>query len=141
MSRYLPVLLFAWLCGCYSVDSEGHKVGIRDGLPRGAPKGFAEFRLSLDSNVQSVTVRRPGDKNLLGADIVQLNGGKSALLRIAAPPGLQEFLVAGQKRITVPISEDMITPVELQIRTVGQSLFRDTPNCEVAFRVLPPRHH
>jgi len=129
------------LCACYSVDSQGRKVAVRDGLPKGSAKGFAEFRLSLDSDVQSITVRRVGDRNLLGADLVQISGRRSASIRIAAPLGLQQFLIAGQARVTVPISEGMITPVELQVRTIGASLFRDTPKCQVSFRLSPPIQH
>ena len=141
MTRWLVVLLLALLCGCYSIDSQGRKIGVRDGLPEGTAKGFAEFRLSLHSDVQSVRVRRVGDRKLLGADLIQISGGKSALIRIAAPPGPQEFLVASQKRITVPITEGMITPVELEVRTVGPSLFRDIPSCDVTFRVSAPIQH
>src|SRR5207249_4101053 len=105
MSRRLIGVLPVFLCACYSVDSQGRRIAVRDGLPQDGAKGFAEFRLSLDSDVKSVTVRRVGDRKLFGAALVQINGGESALLRIAAPPGLQQFLVATQKRISVPISE------------------------------------
>src|SRR5215203_6216914 len=117
--RSLVLLLVLLLSGCYSVDSQGRKFAIRDPLLEGSAKGFADFSLSPDSEFGHTTVRRLGDSMFGGADTVHTSSRGSSLLRIAAPPGMQKFMVAHHIVVTVPITVGMVTPVELNARRAG----------------------
>lgn len=121
IGQWLGVLLLAATCGCYSVDSRGRKVTVRDGLPRGNPKGYAEFFLSENTHVESIGVCRVGDElDLMFVNRLAFVDGQSTRSRVAAPPGLQNFVIECGSRfqISVPISEGMITPVQLDFGEV-----------------------
>jgi len=45
------------------------------------------------------------------------NATRSTFIRIAAPPGLQEFSVGDNHLVPIPITENMVTPVEIRVRS------------------------
>lgn len=137
--RFIQLLSLAaviLVCGCYSHDSHGRQYAIRDPLPKDAPKGFADFTLKLDSECQQVGVLRIGDNFLSGEFMLQITKRGSCLLRMAAPPGDQKFRVAGTL-VTVPITNGMVTPVEITTHRHGPSIWRDNRNCGVTARISP----
>jgi hypothetical protein len=101
------------LVGCFSKDVNGRKYAVRDPIPVGTPKGFADFTLSPSSNVQTITVRRSGDNRFAGADTVHLFRNGSSLLRIGSPPGRQRFII-GSTVVLVPIIYGKINKVEVE---------------------------
>lgn len=140
VARWLSFLLIPLFSGCYSVDSHGRKFAVRDPLPQDSAKGFADFSLSLDSGLRHTSVRWLGDDSIGGADTVHLGSRGSSLLRIAAPPGEQTFIVAHHTVITVPITAGMTTPVELKTVRTGNTIWANE-NYQITTRISPPVPH
>ncbi|MDB6058094.1 MAG: hypothetical protein JWO95_1938 [Verrucomicrobiales bacterium] len=134
--QLLSLIAIVCVCGCYSHDSHGRQYAIRDPLPKDAPKGFADFTLTLDSDCQKVGVLRIGDNFLAGEFMLQITKRGSCLLRMAAPPGDQKFRVASTL-VVVPITNGMVTPVEITTRRLRPSIWSDNRNCHISARISP----
>ena len=122
---------FGVLSGCYSTDSLGRKIGVWDPLPDDVPKGYAEFHLVLVAETRifiQINVRRTADKSGWALHGVTSNN----YVRIAAPPGLQEFTIGGNAQM-IPITDKMVTPVDLVVETVDTKDYRRTV---LTFRVV-----
>lgn len=110
----LALALVTWPADGAKPAAATSKADVYDKQPKGAPKGFAEFRLATfdgsDSTLGALKIRWSGDQGLF-ADR-KLKFGRR--LRIAAPPGEQVFFIGARKDSeTVPIEVGKVTPVDL----------------------------